>query len=356
MLRARLLETSDAYPNAAEIPSAALTIKDRRIIMDAEIHAALQTAVPLPGRLPAWSPLSVLLDDKPETALRREDGYLWMVVPAGVHRVHIEGMLAASTEWEWSFLLKPRQVKIEAPGWNVSGVRPDGAPEQQVFFTLQQKAAAGEASFDRQDLQSLVSIDRSLELGLVWQVRTTATRLSPLGKAVELRVPLLSGENVLSSNAVVKDGLIEIRLGAQEPSFTWESGLAVSDHLKLATQSGDAWVERWSVVASPVWHLAFTGLPPIFEAGQASLVPTWQPWPGESVELTLSSPGGYRRRHRHRGQRHAPDHAGQTPARLATGPLSALQPRPGFPRHAACRRRGDIAHPRRKGNPRAQGW
>ncbi|MGB8169920.1 MAG: hypothetical protein WCF18_20625 [Chthoniobacteraceae bacterium] len=228
-LRQRLLEPSDAYPNAADIPSVALVLNDRRITIDAEIHTAIRTAVPLPGRLPAWSPVSVLVDEKPEAALRREDGYLWIVLAPGVHRVRVEGLLAAVTEWEWTFLLKPRRVKIDAPGWTFTGVRPDGVPEAQVFFALKQKTAAGQATYDRQDLQTIAAIDRHLEFGLVWQVRTTATRLSPAGKAVALRVPLLPGENVLSSNAVVKDGFIEIRLGAQEQAFTWESGLPVTD-------------------------------------------------------------------------------------------------------------------------------
>ena len=46
-LRQRLLETSDAYPTAADIPFVSLTLNDRRITIDAEIHAAIRTAVPL---------------------------------------------------------------------------------------------------------------------------------------------------------------------------------------------------------------------------------------------------------------------------------------------------------------------
>ena len=289
-LRQRLLQISDAYPTAADIPTVSLQLTERRVIIEAEIHTALRTAVPLPGRLPAWSPLTVLVDDQPEAALRREDGYLWIVLPAGVHRVHVEGTLADLTEWEWTFLLKPRQVKIDAPGWTFSGVRPDGVPEPQVFFALKQKAAAGQASYERQDLQSVAVIDRSLELGLVWQVRTTVTRLSPVGKAVALRVPLLPGENVLSSNATVRDGFIDVRLGAQEPSFTWESGLPVTPALPLATRAEDTWVERWHLVASPIWNVTLAGLAPTFEPGNPDLVPVWQPWPGESVALTISRP------------------------------------------------------------------
>lgn len=303
-LRERLLKPSDAYPHAADIPSVSLSLADRKLVIESEIHAAIRTAVPLPGKLPAWSPLTVLVDGKPEAALRRDDGFLWVVLEPGVHRVRAEGSLANVTEWEWTFLLKPRQVTIEAPGWTFSGVRPDGVPEQQVFFALKQKAATGGASYERQDLQSIAEIDRRLELGLVWQVRTTLKRLSPVGKAIALRVPLLPGENVLSSNVVVRDGFIEVRLGAQEQSFTWESGLAIVPTLKLATRPEDSWVERWQLVVSPVWNLSMSGLAPFFEADAplpitsnstirasgGDLIPTWQPWPGESVELAVSRP------------------------------------------------------------------
>lgn len=289
-LRERLLEPSDAYPTAASIPSVALSVQDRKLVMNAEIHTAIRVAVPLPGRLPAWSPVSVTVDGKPEPALRRDDGFLWVVLPTGVHRVQVEGLLSEATEWEWTFQLKPRRVTIDAPGWNVSGVRPDGVPEQQVFFAQQQKAAAGQASYDRQDYRSLVVVERHLELGLVWQVRTRVSRLSPEGKAVAVRVPLLPGENVLTSNAVVKDGYLEVRLGAQEDAFSWESEISPTDSLQLAAARDATWVERWDLVASPVWNVTLSGLAPVFLPGNPELVPVWHPWPGERVDLTISRP------------------------------------------------------------------
>jgi hypothetical protein len=36
--------------------------------------------------------------------------------------------------------------------------------------------------------------------------------------------------------------------------------------------------------------VALSGLPPVFEPGNPNLVPVWQPWPGESVELILTRP------------------------------------------------------------------
>ncbi|MEX1117514.1 MAG: hypothetical protein WEB60_01850 [Terrimicrobiaceae bacterium] len=289
-LRERLLEKSDAYPNAASIPSVSLALDGRKLTMEVEIHTAIPTAVPLPGRLPAWSPVSVTIQGKPEVALRREDGYLWVVLPAGVHRVVLQGQVSEATEWEWTFLLRPHRVAIEAPGWVISGVKPNGVPDQQVFFALQQQASAGEATYDRQDFQSVVAVERAIELGLVWQVETTVRRLSQPGKAIVLRIPLLPGENVLSANAVVAEGTMEVRLGAQETSFTWNSELSMVSELTLTARSSDTWVERWTLTASPVWNVALSGLPPVFEPSNPELVPVWHPWPGESVDLTISRP------------------------------------------------------------------
>ncbi len=214
-LRQRLLAPSDAYPHAAEIPSVALTLHGRKMLLDAEIHASLRVAVPLPGHLPAWSPISVQIDGQPAVSVRRSDGYLWVFIDAGVHHVHLEGSLGNLTDWEWTYLLKPRHVNIEAPDWTVSGLKPDGVPEAQLLLSRKQKAKPDPAN-DEQVTQNLVLVERRLEFGPVWQVHTTVTRLTPAGRTVALRLPLLPGENVLSAQSGVKDGFLEIRLGAQE--------------------------------------------------------------------------------------------------------------------------------------------
>jgi hypothetical protein len=289
-LRERLMAASDAFPHAAEIPSASLTLKERKLVLDAEIHAAVRTAVPVPGKLPAWSPVSIAVDDKPEVSMRREDGYLWVLVEAGVHHVHIEGSLGNLSEWEWTYILKPRHVSIDAAEWTVSGLKPDGVVDAQVILTRQQKAVAEQASYEQQAVTTLIVVDRQIELGLIWQVHTSASRLSPLGKAAALKIPLLPGENVLTAGAIVKDGFIEVRLGAQDSSYAWESELPVTKQLQVASRSDDAWVEHWHLVASPVWNVALAGLPPIFDSAGGHLVPEWRPWPGESIELAVSRP------------------------------------------------------------------
>ncbi|HNQ73673.1 MAG TPA: hypothetical protein PKN95_08730 [Verrucomicrobiota bacterium] len=289
-LRDRLLKPSDAYPRAAEIPTVDLQVTEGGIVMNAEIHAAIPVAVPLPGKLPAWSPVSVQLDDKSEAVLRRSDGYLWLVVPAGVHRVHVTGLLPATTEWEWAFLLKPRHVSITAPGWTVTGVRPNGVPENQVFFVRQREATAGEVEYDRKDFNAIVAVNRQIEVGLVWQVHNVVTRLSSPGKAIALRIPLLPGEKVLTGGVVVEDGGAEVRLAAGQAEFAWESELPVGEKIALKAEPTDRWVERWRLVTSPVWNAAMSGVSPVFESTETMLAPVWHPWPGEEVTLTFSKP------------------------------------------------------------------
>ncbi len=289
-LRDRLLKTPDVYPNAADIPFVSLSIKERRLVMDAEIHTVAHVSVPLPGRFPAWSPVSATVDGKSEAVVCRQDGYLWIALTPGVHRVHVEGTLPSATEWEWAFQLTPRRVSIDAPGWTYTGVRPDGVPERQIFFVQKQKSITGEAGYEQQDLRSVAEVRRNIELGLVWQVTTTVNRLSAAGKAISLRIPLLPDEKVLTPDVIVKDGFIDVRIGAHEQQFSWSSELTVANQLALETRAGDTWVERWYLNASPVWNVGFTGLSPIFEQTNSSLIPLWTPWPGEKVSLAVTRP------------------------------------------------------------------
>jgi hypothetical protein len=289
-LRDRLVKPSDAYPRAAEIPLARLKLDGRQLSLVLEVHAAVATAVPLPGRLPAWSPLAVQLDGQPAPALQRLDGHVWVVVPPGVHEVEVTGVLPPGPEWEWAFLLAPRQVQIDAPGWTVTGVRPNGVPESQVFFSEQKAGGESAAAYDRRDFQPVVAIERHLELGLVWQVRTTARRLTDKGAAIALTIPLLPTERLLTSNLTVTGPRVEVRFGAQEEVVEWRSELAPQTALVLSAEVTDRWVERWYLEASPVWHVSLQGIAPLYEGDSASLIPVWRPWPGESVTLLATQP------------------------------------------------------------------
>lgn len=289
-LRQRLLEAPDAFPHAAAIPSAKLSLQGSRLTTEAEIHAAFDVAVPLPGRLPAWSPVSVQIDGKPAESVCRRDGHLWIMVSAGVHRVTIVGLLPDSSEWEWSSLLSPRHVVVDAPDWNVTGISPEGTPEAQVFFRRRIAAEVGSTDFDRRTYESVAVVDRTLELGLIWKVHHRVERLSTTGRALDLRIPLLENERVISENVAVEENQVVVRLGPDDIEFAWESELAQTNEVRLQANDTNAWVERWRLATSPVWHAESNGIAPIYEDQAADLIPVWHPWPGERVAIRLSRP------------------------------------------------------------------
>lgn len=291
ILRQRLTETSDAFPNAADISKTSLTLRDGILVIDMEIHAATRTAVPLPVKLGDWTPHGVRVNGVSQSSLRRADGFLWVVLPEGIHQVNVEGRLAEVNEWQWSWKLRPRHIVIDAPGWLTSGVSPGGVPESQVFFTRESRGQGeGAAEYDRPSVRVLARVERHIELGLVWTIGNSVARGTSGSGAFSMRLPLLPGENVITPGVDVRDGFIHVRLGAGQDRFEWLSEMAFRDRIELKSREDDTWIEQWQLTASPVWNVSHTGLAPIFEEHQASLAPFWRPWPGESVDLDISRP------------------------------------------------------------------
>ena len=84
--------------------------------------------------------------------------------------------------------------------------------------------------------------------------------------------------------------MIEVRLGANDSEFVWESELGMTDQIDLTTNTDDTWVEQWRLVASPVWNIDISGLAPTFDPSNPELIPIWYPWPGEAAQLSMSRP------------------------------------------------------------------
>ncbi len=289
-LRERLLEPPNVYPNAADIAKVDLQVANGRVVMTSEIHAAAGVAVPLPGKLPVWSPVSISVDGEPARLVCRKEDYLWVIVPKGVHVVVVESLLPDVSEWEWTYLLKPRTVSVNAEGWTVTGIGRNGVPDQQLLFASQQQAIEAEAAYDQKEFNPIIAVDRHVEIGLNWQVRTDITRLSNDNKAISLRIPLLASERVLSSNIRVRDGSVDVALGSGQKVVSWTSELPIGSEIQLASPAEGDWIERWHLVTSPVWNMTQAGLAPVFEAQQQNMIPVWHPWPGEQATLAFDKP------------------------------------------------------------------
>ncbi|MCA9264217.1 MAG: hypothetical protein KDA60_10235, partial [Planctomycetales bacterium] len=290
LLRERLLEPDESFPHAAEIQRVELQLSDNQLQMVCEIHAATQTAIPLPGQVAVWSPVKVEHAEDPDVIVCRRGNYLWAVVPAGITELTITGLLPPSAEWTWTFELKPHYVTVDAPEWDVSGIDRNGVPEDQIFFVHKRGSTELAAEYDQRNLVVALGIERHLEIGHVWKVENRVVRLSNNRKAVAVRVPLLSGERVLSSDIEVEDGFCLVRLSESVKVATWTSELPMDQPIRLAAPMSDQWIERWHLATSPQWNATFAGLEPVFETQMGALIPVWHPWPSEEATLEFREP------------------------------------------------------------------
>ncbi len=293
-LETRLTLPPECLPECAAIQTMKLQIDRRAYRATLWVHADEPVGIPLPVDVTRSTPLSVTLNNKAPTKLVRQDNQLWLQVPKGIVQVRIAVGLPPTTEAEIPLPLRPHRVEVEAEGWSVEGVGKNQVPGAQLNLTRQQRGEApGEdENFSASNtLPAFFRVERVLQLGNSWSMTTRVVRQTPSGSPVTLHLPLMAGESVISETVQVKQGQIVVALPAQEKRVSWRSNLEIGEQLELIAAETDQWVEEWRVNVGPIWHITTEGIPPVQrQAAGGRWVPTWQPWPGERVALTVVRP------------------------------------------------------------------
>jgi len=291
-LRQRLLAAPACEPNCAASPDLLLECDPDFLRLRLRVDAAAAVAVPLPGRVGQWVAETILLDGVAAPALRRDDGLVWMRVEAGRHDIVLEGPVPPRSELQIHLPLRPHRVRTEGSGWTVDGIHADGVAGSDLVLRRDRSGSdAAPRELEPNDLPPFLQLTRELRLGLSWVVETSVVRMTPARAAVLVEVPLLPGEAVTTPDVRVVDGKVWLDLGAGEMERSWRSTLPQTGQIRLVAAESSLWAETWSVDTSPIWHLEASGIVSIHDAGAAgNRVRRWRPWPGESVELTLTRP------------------------------------------------------------------
>lgn len=296
--RQRLLTPPTCLPSCADIPRMALNSDGETLQIRLTLHTQEDVVVPLPGHTRHWLPETVLVNEKPAVGLNRNrDGQLQLFLPAGIHHILLSGPLGDRETVQIPLPLLPHVATATAKGWKISGIHADGPPDanlelRRIFHNSNQSIQSNK-TFRPYQPPPFVRVERTLRLGLTWQVETRIHRLTPGGTAVVLEVPLLRGESVTTPGIISQAGKAKINLPPNKNSIQWIGVLESASQLTLTAPQNVNWVESWTVDVSPVWHVKATGIPPIHPQKNQSLrTPQWQPWPGETVQLTIQRPKG----------------------------------------------------------------
>jgi hypothetical protein len=302
-LHERLVERPKCEPNCASIGRLAVEASPDRLRLKFDVGAEAATVAALPGQAEHWLPAQVLLDGKPAgTMVRDEDGAMFIRLTAGGHQIVMEGPLPARDVVQIPFPLTPHALTTAVRGWRVEGLDEDGQVSESLQLVRVESAPkhggdkGNPGGLAPTSLPPFVTVERTLELGLKWVARTSVTRQSPTGAAIVLEVPLLPGESVISEGVRVVKGKVQVNLGAEESVLAWASTLTQAQALTLeapAAGGAAAWAETWMVIPGPLWHVTFSGIPPVQPAAEGGArAPTFRPWPGEKVSLAITRPAG----------------------------------------------------------------
>jgi len=292
-LKDRLLKDPECTPNCASSSRLFIDAQAKVLRLRFEVSAAAQTAVPLPGSASQWLPEQVLLDGVPATALsQREQGRLFLVVPAGNHQVLLEGRLPARPTVQLELPLLPRRVEAHVEGWELAGVHEDGIADSNLQLSrIEKNRSEGPAQLQPGTLPPLVRVEREILIGMQWEVETRVRRLTPEGSAVVIEVPLLTGEQVTTADVRVQNRKALVNMAPGESEVTWHSSLQEQESLELQAAALPELVEQWKLQVSPMFHAELSGIPPLHpERAETAREPTWQPWPGEKVAIAVSRP------------------------------------------------------------------
>jgi hypothetical protein len=291
-LKRRLTRGETCEPGCATTPSLELRIDDSSLVFSVEVHAASKTAWRVPGPVAVWVPANIRVDgDVMEAVARLSDGFLYVRLPPGVHRVQVSGPSPAQDSFALQFGDRPRRAVANAPGWDVVGFREDGPADTSVQLTRRLRPGT-EARRRAGVYPPWLEVTRTLQVGVSWQVLTELRRVSPTGTPLALRVPLLPGESPIDARFEVDNGEIAIGLGRDDSHVAWTSTLEQSDSLTLTAPPHQPWSEVWRLQCSVVWQCSTEGLDPVRRESEIVVEPLFRPWPGESLAVAFAHPEG----------------------------------------------------------------
>lgn len=292
-LRDRLLKAPECLPDCAQISRMKIDIKNNQLTIRLMAQVVNEAAIPLPSTLGQWMPQTVMIDNKPSSDLLvNANQQLWIKLSEGVHEVILDGAIGEQDKFNIFVPLAPKVIEAESVSWKVDGIFHKQLQGQNLYFSRIKPAdESAAAHFEPGRIPSFVQLKRDLKFGLEWEIQNEVIRVAPQEGAINLTIPLLENEEVISENVEVKDKKIYVTLNPNEQSTTWKSKLKIVPAIKLKALDVSNVKEIWQVDTISQWHCDFQGIPIVHQQdAMGRWFPTFEPWPNEEVTIKITRP------------------------------------------------------------------
>jgi hypothetical protein len=298
-LKARVTKAPLCAPDCAAMNSLVVSTNDKSLRLSMSVHANVATAIAIP-KSEFWRPEKISINGKEAGSLFRNNGWIYIPVDKGLSMVVLQGQVAPVDVFQLEFKDKPKHVKLlNTQQWEVLGNQGSRLSGNALEFVAKVKIQQGsEQTSTRYNTKPFVKVTRELSVDQLWTVRTSVERIAPSNGSINVKVPTLVGENIMSADLIVENDYVEATIPAGKRVFSWTSTIERQQTLTLHAKPEQALIEQWRVIVSPAWHAELSGLPTILDEQSTLEQPSnnefftylFYPYPDETLTIAVTRP------------------------------------------------------------------
>ena len=303
-LKQRVLAAPDCAPACALINKLTVDSQATSLKITMTVHANAATAIALP-RSEFWRPERLLLNGKPVNSLLKRKDWIYIPVDEGISKFTLIGQIASVESFQLEFKERAQHINVNNSGyWEVVGTQANRLTGNSLEFIaiineqlanrddvgVQTDESSGALS--RYSYQPFVKVTREVFIDQVWTVTTTIERIAPSTGSINIAVPPLTGEHIISADIMLENSQVQVTLPAGVNQFSWRSTLDRQSEISLHANANKPLIEQWQIVVNPSWHAEINGLPMILAEQENNdyFSYLFYPYPDETLTVTLTRP------------------------------------------------------------------
>src|SRR5690606_27631870 len=184
-----------------------------RLDVELAVSALADVAVALPQAGDRWQLERVEVNGRAAPFVMREgESSAWLPLAEGAHTLRLSGRLANAETVQLGFPQPPRAIAVTTSGWDASGISNGRLLSGSLELIRRREAGSAASDLAPTEFAPFVQVTRTFQLDLDWRIHNQVQRIAPRAAPLQVQIPLVAGESVLTAGAEVRDEQITVAL------------------------------------------------------------------------------------------------------------------------------------------------